>query len=156
MTPGNAFSAQQPSAAGAPYYGSCLCGTIRYVIRGELGPIVLCHCIQCRKGQGSAFASNAPVNAMDFEITAGQGDLAAYESSPGKKRHFCRRCGSPIISTRDSAPDVVRVRIGTLDSRVDARPTAHIFAGSRADWYAIHDDLPQFAGREPARQQQED
>ena len=46
--------------------GSCLCGAIRYEIRGELGPIVLCHCAQCRKAQGSAFASNAAVKATDF------------------------------------------------------------------------------------------
>ena len=136
--------------------GSCLCGTIRYEIRGELGPIVLCHCAQCRKAQGSAFAANAPVRTSDFAIVAGSGSLAAYESSPGKKRHFCRDCGSPIISTRDSAPDLVRVRIGTLDSLVHARPSAHIFAASKADWYEIHDSLPQHTGLEPARRRRKD
>ena len=133
------------------HHGSCLCGAIRYEIRGELGPIVLCHCAQCRKAQGSAFAANAPVSTGDFAIVAGGDALAAYESSPGKKRHFCRHCGSPIFSARDSAPDVVRVRIGTLDTRVDARPTAHIFAASRAEWDGIRDGLPQHAGREPGR-----
>ena len=131
--------------------GSCLCGTIRYEIRGELGPIVLCHCAQCRKAQGSAFATNAAVNAADFAIVAGEEALTAYESSPGKKRHFCRRCGSPIISTRDTVPGVVRVRIGTLDSRVDAAPSAHIYAASKAAWEEIHDGLPQYAEIEPAR-----
>ncbi len=131
--------------------GSCLCGAIRYEIRGELGPIVLCHCAQCRKAQGSAFAANAAVRTADFAIVAGSGSLAAYESSPGKKRHFCRDCGSPIISTRDSAPDFVRVRIGTLDSPVGARPSAHIYAASKAGWYEILDRLPQHAALEPAR-----
>lgn len=136
--------------------GSCLCGTIRYEIRGELGPIVLCHCAQCRKAQGSAFAANAPVRTADFAIVSGSESLAAYESSPGKKRHFCRGCGSPIISTRDSAPDFVRVRIGTLDSSVQARPSAHNFAASKAEWYEIRDDLPQHTGVEPARHQRTD
>lgn len=134
-----------------PLRGSCLCGTIRYEIRGELGPIVLCHCSQCRKAQGSAFAANAQVSAADFTIIAGREALAAYESSPGKKRHFCRRCGSPIMSTRESSPGVVRVRVGTLDSRIDARPTAHIFAASKAEWDQIRDDLPQHVGVEPGR-----
>jgi len=156
MNAENASTARQVSHAGEPYYGSCLCGTIRYAIRGELGPIVLCHCTQCRKAQGSAFASNAPVKAADFAIVAGATALAAYESSPGKKRHFCRNCGSPIMSTRESNPGVVRVRIGTLDSRVDSLPTAHIHAGSKVDWYEICDALPQFVGREPARQNQMD
>src|SRR5512136_235547 len=131
--------------------GSCLCGTIRYEIRGGLGPIVLCHCAQCRKAQGSAFAANAPVRTADFRIVAGGEALAAYESSPGKKRHFCRVCGSPIISTRDSVPDFVRVRIGTLDTKIDARPSAHIYASAKAEWYEIRDGLPQYAGIEPAR-----
>jgi hypothetical protein len=131
--------------------GSCLCGTIRYEIRGELGPIVLCHCTQCRKAQGSAFASNTAVKATDFVIVAGAEALAAYESSPGKKRHFCRRCGSPIISTRDAVPGVVRVRIGTLDSPVETPPSAHIFVEFKAAWDEIRDGRPQYAGLEPSR-----
>ena len=131
--------------------GSCLCGTIRYEIRGELGPIVMCHCIQCRKAQGSAFASNAAVKATDFVIVAGKDALAGYESSPGKKRHFCRHCASPIISTRDAVPGVVRVRIGTLDSDICATPSAHIYVASKAAWLEIHDGLPQYPGLEPSR-----
>jgi hypothetical protein len=131
--------------------GSCLCGAIRYEIRGDLGPIVLCHCVQCRKAQGSAFAANAAVSTADFTIVAGGEALAAYESSPGKKRHFCRHCGSPIMSARDSAPGFVRVRIGTLDDPGEARPTAHIFVASKAGWDEIRDSLPQHAGVEPER-----
>jgi hypothetical protein len=135
-----------------PARGSCLCGAIRYEITGALGPIVMCHCAQCRKAQGGAFAVNAAIRAEDFTIIAGRNRLAAYESSPGKLRHFCRDCGSPIISTRTTVPGVVRVRIGTLDTPIDAGPQAHIFVASKAEWDAICDDLPQYAGREPARQ----
>lgn len=145
-------AANETPHPGASARGSCLCGAIRFEITGTLGPIVLCHCTQCRKAQGGAYAVNAPIATEDFTIVAGRSKLAAYESSPGKLRHFCSDCGSPIISTRTSAPGVVRVRIGTLDSPVDARPQAHIFAASKAEWDAIRDDLPQYAGREPGRQ----
>lgn len=131
--------------------GSCLCGAIRYEITGALGSIVMCHCAQCRKAQGGAFAVNAAVHSTDFAIVAGSHALAAFESSPGKLRHFCRECGSPIFSTRASVPGVVRVRIGTLDLPLDARPEAHIFVESKAEWDAIHDGLPQYASREPGR-----
>jgi hypothetical protein len=131
--------------------GSCQCGTVRYEIHGDLGPIVLCHCGQCRKAQGSAFAANAPVRAADFVIVAGWDALAEYESSPGKTRAFCRRCGSPIFSRRDALPGVVRLRVGTLDSRIEGKPTAHIYAASKAEWDEIHDDLPQYAAQEPSR-----
>ena len=78
--------------------GSCLCGEIRYEIRGPLLGINYCHCRQCRKASGSAFAANAGVATKHFELTSGLDSLASYESSPGKKRYFCAKCGSPIYS----------------------------------------------------------
>jgi hypothetical protein len=126
------------------HHGSCACGTIRYQIEAELGAIVHCHCGQCRKAQGTAFATNAPVSAKSFRIVAGAEALTEYESSPGKRRCFCSRCGSPIISKRDGHPQV-RVRLGTLDSPVTATPTLHTYAASKAEWDLIHDDLPQHA-----------
>ena len=46
--------------------GSCLCGGIRYEIDADLGPVTNCHCSQCRKAAGAAFASNASVPAVSF------------------------------------------------------------------------------------------
>jgi hypothetical protein len=59
---------------------------------------------------------------------------------------FCAHCGSPIISRRDSFPDVVRLRLGTLDTPVTA-PSAHIFVASKAAWWEIRDQLPQHPER---------
>ncbi len=131
--------------------GSCLCGTVKYRVEGELGPIVCCHCSMCRKAQGSAFAANAPVPASRFRITEGEADLRAYASSPGKERWFCSRCGSPIFSRRDAAPEVVRLRIGTLDTPIAARPVAHIHVASKAEWFDILDGQPQYPEFEPGR-----
>lgn len=61
----------------------------------------------------------------------------------GVHRVFCRECGSPIISRRDAMPDFVRVRLGTVDSPLAQSPSAHIYVGSKADWFEIHDELPQ-------------
>ena len=131
--------------------GSCLCGAVKYEIEGELGPIVFCHCSMCRKAQGSAFAANAPVDTARFRLVSGAGTLRSYRSSPGKERCFCGTCGSPVFSRRDDSPDVLRLRIGTLDTRIAARPSAHIFVGSKAEWYEIHDNLPRHPELEPDR-----
>lgn len=140
------------SDAAPALHGGCLCGAVRYEIRaGALGAIVLCHCRQCRKAQGSAFAANAPVQAGDFRLLAGADALIAFASSPGKWRSFCGRCGSPIHSRRDSAPEWIRVRIGTLDAPIAARPSAHIHAAAKAEWWNIDDGLPQHPGFEPGR-----
>jgi hypothetical protein len=130
--------------------GSCLCGAVRYRIDGELGPLVCCHCSMCRKAQGSAFAVNAPVPANAFRIVQGEGALRAFRSSPQKERVFCGTCGSPIYSRRDGAADV-RIRVGTVDSPVPSRPTAHIYVGSKASWWEIEDDLPRHLELEPGR-----
>lgn len=130
--------------------GSCLCGGVRYQITGELAPIQVCHCGQCRKAQGSAFATNLPVAADAFRLTAGADALKSYESSPGKRRWFCGECGSPVYSRLDSRPDVLRVRAGGLDAPVASRPAFHFYVASKADWWDIADDLPQHPDARPA------
>ncbi len=134
-----------------PLRGACLCGEVRFEIRGDLGTITLCHCTMCRKAQGSAFAAAAPVAADDFVLLGGQAALTSYASSPGKERVFCSRCGSPVFSRRASQPDVVRIRLGTLEGPVGRRPDCHIFVGNRADWDDHLDALPGFDALEPGR-----
>lgn len=126
------------------YQGSCLCGEIRYEIHGEIRNIVCCHCSECRKAQGSAFATNGVVAETDFKILSGEHLLSRYEPSPGYAKLFCSRCGSPIISKSEQKPGVVRVRIGTIESDIAERPMAHIFVGSKANWEEIGDGVPQF------------
>lgn len=126
--------------------GSCLCGAVKYVLNGELGRSVFCHCTRCRKASGSAFAANAAIDEATFEITHGSDKLKSFSTPEGVHRLFCSVCGSPIISKRDSIPGVLRLRLGTLDTAPE-KPVAHIFTASKADWYEIHDTLPQFAER---------
>jgi hypothetical protein len=127
--------------------GSCLCGTVKYEVQGEIGPIVLCHCSRCRKANGSAFAAVAPVKTEDLRILSGQENIKTFESSPGVGRFFCRACGSPLFSKRANAPELLRLRIGTLDTQLPTKPSAHIFAASKAEWFEICDDTPQYAER---------
>ena len=128
--------------------GSCLCGNVRYEACGEALGINYCHCRQCRKASGTAFATNAGVARSRFEILEGEDSLAAYATSPGKARRFCRRCGSPIFSESERSPEVVYVRIGTLDDDEGLAPDVHIHVGSKAAWYEIRDELPQLREEE--------
>lgn len=128
------------------YTGSCLCGGVAYEIDGELAPIQVCHCSQCRKAQGTALVTNIPVSTQQFRLLRGSELLSAYESSPGKQRVFCKVCGSPIYSQRRDLPTVLRLRAGTLDGDLPTRPVAHYFHDSRANWFEVNDTLPKFAG----------
>ena len=129
--------------------GSCLCGNVKYEVRGNLGAGFYCHCSRCRKASGSAFASNVIAAASEFVIVSGEESLKCFSTVEGSHRYFCGNCGSPIISRRDILPDVVRVRMGTLDSPLSQGPAAHIYVGSKAPWHKIHDQLPQHEERPP-------
>jgi hypothetical protein len=124
--------------------GGCLCGGVRFRLTGKLGPAGFCHCKQCQRASGSAFAANAPVRTKYFELLAGAELVSEYESSSGKFRAFCSRCGSPVYSRRDSEPDLRRIRLGSLDADPGRRPLAHVWVGAKAPWYAIEDSLTQF------------
>ena len=122
--------------------GSCLCGRVRYQITGKIGPVGHCHCSTCRKAQGGAFVTNAPVRTKYFRLLTGADSVAGFESSPGKQRCFCRVCGSPLWSRRESEPEIIRIRLGLLDSDPGRRPLAHVWVSEKAPWYEITDDLP--------------
>ncbi len=124
--------------------GSCLCRRVTYQATELVGPHVYCHCESCRKASGSAFGANVSAPMNGFSVLSGAGQIAVYESSPGKRRHFCRNCGSPLFTTVGDDPDVVRVRLGTLDSLYNRELAAHIFVEEKPAWHEIEDSAPQF------------
>ncbi|CAN5219594.1 GFA family protein [soil metagenome] len=129
--------------------GSCACGSIAYEYRGEPGTITVCHCSDCRKAQGSSSVIALPIDAGQLEWIGKKELITEYESSPGKKRAFCRQCGSPLYSRRDDAPDVLRLRIGTIDNPGDLEPAAHIFVANLPAWAKLDDEWPRYEKLEP-------
>jgi hypothetical protein len=125
--------------------GSCLCGGVRYEVRGELKAFARCHCVQCRKASGAEFSTNASVAVQDFRFLAGENLIASYESSPGNLRQFCGRCGSPLVKRVASKPQEVRLRLGCIDSDLEERPLLHVFVAQKPNWSEIADALPQFS-----------
>ena len=123
--------------------GSCLCGGVRYEISGELSPAVYCHCVQCRKASGASFTTNASLPADAFRFLSGESLVGEFESSPGRFRRFCTRCGSPLVKRYADKPDLLRLRLGTLDTDPGVAVAAHIFVRSKAPWIQIADDIPQ-------------
>ncbi len=126
------------------YTGGCYCGAVRFEITSEISNIVYCHCSQCRKLQGSAFATNGVVDSDSFKIISGEDVLTKHQLSRTQARYFCQHCGSPIKSENTKVLDKVRVRLGTIDSDIKEQPLAHIFVDSKANWEHICDELLQY------------
>jgi len=102
-----------------------------------------CHCHSCRRIHGTVHGSSALVAREGFQVVAGADSVSEYESSPGKKRCFCCRCGSHVYAVVDGHPDVF-LRLGTLDGDPGVRAEAHIWVNDKAPWYEINDELPRF------------
>ncbi len=123
--------------------GSCLCGAITYQVSQNIGDVVHCHCIKCRKAHGAAFSSVAKIEDKGFSIS-GEEKLSSYQSSPGKTRYFCSCCGSQIYAKRDNT-DFIVLRLGTLndDSLIGSKyqEAKHIWLAEKACWYELHSKL---------------
>lgn len=124
--------------------GNCLCGGVRYEITGALTGALNCHCSTCRKAHGAAFRSRARVAAADFRWVQGEELVTYYQSSPGTHRGFCRVCGTALLSKFDFDPSAYGLPLGPLDDDPGIKPERHVFVGSKAPWFDITDDLPQF------------
>jgi hypothetical protein len=122
--------------------GRCGCGTVRYRVADEFLYAQNCYCSQCRAATGSAFKPFAGIERDKFEITEGSDSLLVVgEEDLNDTR--CAACGSLLFSVvRDGA--YVHVALGSLVDAPSLRPTVHIFVGSKAPWFEITDDLPQF------------
>jgi hypothetical protein len=133
------------------YQGSCLCGAVKFDINGAIDSLIHCHCSLCRKSTGTAYATNGFVNTNEFIITKGNNNLSTFAFKPGRVRHFCTSCGSPVYSSNTDDPTRVRIRAGLIDSDITERPIAHIFASSSANWDMISGQTPAYDEHEPGR-----
>lgn len=121
--------------------GSCLCGAVQYQLNSAPEAMMHCHCSICRKIHGTPFATYVQTSGVTW--LAGEDKVKSYQSSDNFHRCFCGDCGSVLPETIDGA-DFTFVPAGALEGEINVRPTKHIFATSKAGWYQIHDDLPQY------------
>jgi hypothetical protein len=122
--------------------GKCDCGAVRYRVADEFLYAANCHCSRCRAATGSAFKPFAGIEREKLEIVEGAERLFVHgEETLHDTR--CAACGSLLFSVvRDG--EYVHVALGSLGDAPSMRPTHHIFVGSKAPWFEITDDLPQF------------
>jgi hypothetical protein len=123
--------------------GRCLCEALRYQIDGPFIDLLHCHCSMCRKHHGTAFATWAAAPASGFRWTSDTSTLSSYKSSEKGHRDFCRICGS-VAPMLDDASGLVIAPAGNLEGDPGIRPTKHMFVASKARWYTITDELPQY------------
>ena len=125
--------------------GACLCGAVRFEVTFPTKWVAHCHCSMCRRAHGAAFVTWLGVVREQFRILEGE-QLGRYQSSPGATRSFCKRCGSPLFFESERWAGEVHIARAAIAGEVDRAPQAHVFYSDRADWLALHDDLPKRGG----------
>jgi hypothetical protein len=113
--------------------GRCLCGAVRYEVRGALRDVVYCHCDECKRWNGSVGAY-AATRVADLVV------------SSGARRGFCAECGSSLFWD-PADEDSVSIAAGTLDRPTGLRAAGHWYTHQAGDYYELDDELPRDDGR---------
>lgn len=129
-------------------HSSCLCGDVRWEVDGDLQFMSHCHCGRCGKARSAAHASNVFTAADGVRYTRGENLLASYKVPDAQffTQVFCRTCGGKLPRI-DKQRGLAVIPMGALDDNPGFTPQSHIFVGSKAPWFEISDDLPQFDER---------
>ncbi len=123
--------------------GSCLCGAVRFEVRGPLRPVVACHCRQCRKTSGHHVAATSAPRG-DVTIT---GSPVWYRSSAAARRGFCPNCGSNLFW--DGEGENLSIFAGALDGPTGVRIAGHIYCADKGDYYDIPEGVPSAEADDP-------
>jgi hypothetical protein len=120
---------------------SCRCGQLKLTATGEPIRLSVCHCLNCKKRSGSAFAVQARWPAADVMIegrssvhdhAGDSGDLAHF--------HFCPDCGSDVYYVADAMPDLIAVPLGAFDDPFFGTPEYSVYEGRKLTWLEITGD----------------
>jgi len=126
--------------------GGCLCGKVRYSAKADPAFVGVCHCKNCQRFSGTAFASVVGLPKPALKL---QGELKTFtdrgDSGKAMLRRFCPECGSSVIEEAEAMPNMVMVLIGTLDDASWVKPTMEIYLDSAQPWVSLGGERQRFA-----------
>ena len=121
--------------------GRCLCGGVRYTVRGELRDVINCHCERCRRFTGHHMASTS-TRLDDLSIDDQDALLTWFFPVPEAGYGFCSRCGSSLFWQSSADPAHRSICAGTLDPPTGLE-TVQAWWVSQASDYHDRPDLPE-------------
>lgn len=113
------------------FEGGCLCGAVRFVMTGQSESVAWCHCRSCRRHSGAPVSVFAAFKRTAYVVT--KGEITRFNSSPGRWRGFCARCGSTLTCEGEPSPET-HFDVGAFDQAARLRPTRHIFVEEHLPW----------------------
>jgi hypothetical protein len=120
---------------------SCLCGAVSIQIEGSLRNARYCHCVNCRKFSGTAYAAWGLAQTSQLTISPSEPNVTKFNSGGGL-RVFCAACGSPLWYEPTGLPQFRGIPLGAIDDGELAKPEMHVWTKSQVPWASISDALP--------------
>ncbi|HVT26276.1 MAG TPA: GFA family protein [Rhizomicrobium sp.] len=119
--------------------GSCFCGFVRYRLTSAPMFIHCCHCRDCQKQSGGAFAINALIEADRMEVSQGDTVPVSMHTDSGRPHiiHRCPKCQTALWSNYGGRNETRFVRVSTLDDAARFAPDVHIFTRSKLPWVRL-------------------
>ena len=135
--------------------GRCSCGAIRYTLHQDPMIVHACHCLDCQRISGSAFALNMWIEQEYVHVDGD--DIQSFRLTGGSGQphdlYFCGRCGTNLWSKYHASPySTIFVKAGTLDRPELVEPDVHIFTRTRRDWLVQGPDVPQYEAFYPIKE----
>ena len=132
--------------------GGCLCGAVRYEVRGKPCNVTHCHCADCRRSSGAAFVTWASFRRPDFRLTQGEPRELTWA---GRLRSFCEQCGTPLTFMTGPEADAVDITVCSFDHPDLATPADHTWVEDRVPWIPPPDSLPAYEQIRPDHERQD-
>ena len=128
--------------------GGCACESIRYECSEEPIVQIICHCRDCQRASGSAFAPGMFVAADKFRYLKSTPTFHEVVAQSGRlvQRGFCGKCGSFIGVRWPADPQVVVISPISLDDPSRFQPTAEVWLSRAQAWHPVHPDTTKFKG----------
>ncbi len=120
--------------------GGCACGAVRYRLTSEPIFVHACHCTECQRLSGSAFAVNAPIEMDRVLLLAGTPRRYVVPTDTGRTQVLlrCPDCGVALWSHHPELGErIALVFMGTLDDPRRFPPAAHCFTRSKHPWVTL-------------------
>src|ERR1041385_2463792 len=101
---------------------SCTCGQLKVSCEGEPIRVSMCHCLNCKRRSGSAFALTArwPSERVTIEGRGQEFKLVGDEGSTASFR-FCPTCGATVYFDSDMMPGMIADPVGAFADRSEER-----------------------------------
>lgn len=120
--------------------GGCVCGAVRYRVKGAPARTGVCHCTFCQRRTGSAFGIGVYFREEDVEIT--RGALTSYEHRSDEshrwlRMEFCPTCGTTVTWVLELLPGARAIAGGTFDDPSWLRIERHSWLRSAHPWLIV-------------------